>query len=387
MKIFYYNIDDAEFIDPAGERIPRCVPELFYQEMAEWRIFLRDRENRPRDISSIVGWSAAVDCDYSGDSAPMCRTPSENITPDETAGAVTVRIDAATAEFLAAVNGSRQRRAFFELYGVNAAGEREIHLEFDISARMILDPLPGTPQEVPETFATKLYVDLTVGNAAAAVSETLERELAGHASGAIFSNAEIDTQIGPYTVALTSGGGLVVSGSGASVVLSGGRIVASGANGEFLRIGDIDGSRTVSIGNGTASMEIGGANPEDIALIAPGGEVTVGGTVVATKPWANSRFARQLVTSTIDNASNAVIIQLYGGRSYVYMNDLQRLEVDSVTKTAEASYLHFRLDSDTFDPPVVISGVSYLNSATFEGGKEYLVGLFDGMAVVNEVTP
>ena len=150
MKDFYYNIEDAEFVNQSGEKLSRFVPELFYQESAVWRIFLRDRENRNYDLSGIVAWSAAVDCDYDADTAPRCRVLPENISADATTGSVTVSLDAATAEVLAAVNGTAKRKAFFEMHGVDAAGDRKLYLEFEIVARMILDPSPGVPQQVPD---------------------------------------------------------------------------------------------------------------------------------------------------------------------------------------------------------------------------------------------
>ena len=353
MKSFYYNLDDAWFVDSAGEKIPRCVPELFYQELAEWRIFLRDRENRVRDLSAVAAWSAAVDCDHRAETTPMCRTLAENIAADVGTGAVTVRIDATTAEFLAAVNGASRRRAYFELCGFDADGGRELCLEFGIDARMILDPDPAVAPETPETLATKSYVAAMMSSGAAA-------------AGALMSGAEFKTTVGGYTVELTSGGGLAVSGSGAGVVLSGGQIAAG-----------VDAGGSVTINAQGVSIEDGIGGSAAIAagyLIANG--VLIGGRV---------EVATQLITSTVSEMQ-PVISVLSGGMSYLYTLPLYSVEVSSVVKTTDASYLHFKLDSVTAPTPVVISGVSYLNSATFEGGKEYLVGFFDGMAVVNEVT-
>ena len=119
----------------------------------------------------------------------------------------------------------------------------------------------------------------------------------------------------------------------------------------------------------------GGANGINCDTDAPDG-FTVNSRPVAT----------QLVTSTSDDPS-ALIDVLSGGTSLFYTENLYNVEVSSVVKTTENSFIHFTLNSVTAPTPVVISGVSCLNSTTFEGGKEYLVGFFDGMAVVNEVTP
>ena len=389
MKDLYYNIEDGEFIDQSGEKLPRFVPELFYQETAVWRIFLRDRENRPCDISGIIAWSAAVDRDYNSETAPMCRVLPENISAAPTTGCVTVTLDAATAEFLAAVNGFAKRKAFFEMHGVNATGDRKLFFGFEISARMILDPSPGVPQQVPEIFATRIYADLTAANAA---------------SGAIFSGAEFRTQVGGYLLTCTSGGGLVVSGSGASVVLSGGEIAASGGSGEYMvlsggiaKIGvehEDNPMNAVFDPDDGISLNVTGAAKElrltydmtSLTIDPSSGSVKINGAQIATEPWVGGQnFARQLVESTSYAVAGSISV-LSGGTSYGFSGAIESLEVTSVVKSTEASYIHFALDSVTASTPVVISGVSMLNSATFEGGKEYLIGFFDGMAVVNEVT-
>ena len=185
-------------------------------------------------------------------------------------------------------------------------------------------------------------------------------------------------------VVLTGGGGLAVSGSGASVVLSGGAIVASAGN-----IGDhpccvrMDGNVTVTCYDANVGdSSVVSATWEGLSVSAPSG-ILINGHPAATENFVSS--ATQLVTSVSDDPS-ALIDVLSGGTSLFYTESLYQVDVSSVVKTTDASYLHFTLDSVTAPTPVVLSGVSYLNSATFEGGKEYLVGIFDGMCVVNEVT-
>jgi|GEM_PF-2362164 len=172
MKTYYYNLDDGEFIYPSGDRC-NVVPELFYQENAVWRIALRDRKDLPVDISGVSAWGAAVDHNYCSGSVPMCRTLAEDIRADIEAGAVEVAIDAATPEFLAAVNGTAMKPAFFELYGLDAAGERVLSLCFEIRARMVLDPDPTISGDVPETVATKVYAAAVASGAAASVRDDL----------------------------------------------------------------------------------------------------------------------------------------------------------------------------------------------------------------------
>ena len=196
------------------------------------------------------------------------------------------------------------------------------------------------------------------------------------ASGAMVENQPFSTTVGGYTMTYTSAGGLVVSGGDVQLQVKSDGINISGNAASVTMDGD--GAIRVENMNGITLAAAGGA---DLVLsgynvrLNPDDSVTINGAAVA----------RQLVTSTDAGTSGAISV-LSGGTSYVYTSALYSLAVDSVAKSTEASYLHFTLASVTAPTPVVISGVSLLNSATFEGGKEYLVGFFDGMCIVNEVT-
>ena len=224
-------------------------------------------------------------------------------------------------------------------------------------------------------------------------------------SGALVSNSEISTVVGGYRLTYTASGGLLVSGSDVSGVFSDGQIVAStiadpdAGNGASVvlsgyqivasTIADPDGPNenarlTLSPGAVTIRGAQDGLDSSCELAVSPGG-ATIGGETVATEPWADSRFARQLVTSTDVGAATAYISVLSGGTSYVFTDPADSLIVDSVVKTTEASFIHFTLDSVTAPTPVAISGYTFA-SGRFEGGKEYLVGFFDGMCAVNEVT-
>ena len=394
MKSFYYDIDNAAFTDQSGEKLARCVPELFYQERAEWRIFLRDGENLVPDLSGVVAWGAAVAADFNAATPPMCRADLGDITVDTATGMATISLDAATEEFLAAVDGAAVRPAWFELCGLDAAGRRAVNVFFEIRVRMTLAPDPEADTHTPDTVATKAFAYALIDSALASAAVVASGAAVQATSGAIFSNTEIDTTVGDYHITYTSGGGLSVSGSGASVVLSGGQIAASGGNGESLTI--TSGGVYIDVIDENEEHQALRVNGDGVSIsgMGPGAGVNIHGgasginfdTDSDNGITVNSRpVATQLVTSTSVGAATVYIPVLSGGTSY-FADITQELIVDSVVKTTEASYIHFTLDSVTAPTPVVISGVSYLNSATFEGGKEYLVGFFDGMAVVNEVT-
>lgn len=193
------------------------------------------------------------------------------------------------------------------------------------------------------------------------------------ASGALLSNTEIDTTIGDYRITATSGG-VVVSGTGASVVLSGGKIEMRNLGGCGV-IADSDGNLVLNGG------DVLGINAEHVLI---GGNITV--ELAANSVTVNSRsVATQLVTSTITDSSTAFIAVLSGGTSLTYSTPLYQMDISHVVKTTEASFIHFTLDSEPAPTPVVISGYTF-DSGRFEAGKEYLVGFFDGMCAVNEVT-
>ena len=420
MKDFYYNIEDAEFIDQTGEKLSRFAPELFYQESAVWRIFLRDRKNRPCGLSGIVAWSAAVDCDYDSDTAPMCRVLPENISADTATGSVTVTLDAATAEFLAAVNGVAKRQAFFEMHGVDAAGDRKLYLGFEIVARMILDPAPTTPQQVAEIFATRYYVDMTLGNSVTAASAALQQQLddlptaaearqiaeettaavissggyvnsseasgiaASATSGAIFSGAEIDTTVGEYRLTYTGSGGLLVSGDGVQFQVSSGAIVASGANGESmalsggttnLHLEDSDGEhQDVTLDATGVSISAAGADRRVVIMHGGGEKIEVWDSGV----FVNSRpVLTKLVTATDSETTSASFAVLGGGTAYIYTRPLTSLGIASITNDCRAEFDFTAGAGFDLTLPMFASrgGVS-----NFSSGGRYLVTV-DGLRV------
>ena len=219
MKTYYYNIEDAEFMNSAGEKISRCIPELCYQEHARWKIFLRDRNNGVYDLSDVIAWSAAVDCDFRAGTPPLCRTLADGIDADATSGSVTVTIDAATAGFLTAVDGRRSRNAEFELCGFDADGNRLVYLSFAISARMTLDPDPEATTELPETLATKSFVSsLLTASASAVLADVVSGALVDYPDSGAVANT-VSGALLPYAKQAVVASSDAVS---AGLVLSGG---------------------------------------------------------------------------------------------------------------------------------------------------------------------
>lgn len=381
MKTFIFDYDRGFFVNTAGG-VVACTPTLVYGEQAEWRLLLKTATGTVYPVGGLVELTAAV-----GFGGQTLAATTYGIAVDVEAGSITIPIDCLTQEFYAATAGKPNGiYGFFELSGYDAAQQKILYLRFNVLASEIALPdvysIPGLPERIIAVVSSGGYVNSSGARAIA------DEAAAIATSGAIIENRPFSTTVGGYTVELTSGG-LAVSGSGASVVFSGGQITANAGSASALLTADQDG--VISMGNGHAGIQLGGGDYDVIAMSAGAqveidGGLTKNGADVATEPWADSRFTRQLVASTDEIETSAAIPVLSGGMSYLYTLPLYSVEVSSVVKTTDASYLHFALDSVTAPTPVVISGVSRLDSTTFEGGKEYLVGFFDGMAVVNEVT-
>ncbi|MBQ6353322.1 MAG: hypothetical protein IJJ28_08650 [Lentisphaeria bacterium] len=353
MKTIYYTLRDRILTNTDGSDYGTiAAPDLFYQEHVVWRIFLRDRENTAADLSGVAAWGAAVAADFCAATAPMCRTLNSGVTFDITSGAVDVTLDAATPEFLAAVNGVAVRPAWFELYGMDASGRRIVHVTFEIRAHMTIDPDPTADTDTPDNIATQDWTVLAITRALTKYP-------------AIVSGAEFTTTVGPYTVALTSGGGLFVSGAGAEARFSGGEIAASASGNVVVTGGDV-----LSIG--ADHVLIGGGISVELA----GDHVTVNGAPAATR----------IVTSTDTVTTSAAIPVLSGGVAYIYTQPLTSLSVASVANAPAEDYIRFTLASG--GSVSIPASVAVLNSGLeFEGGKEYLVAFNGGMMVAAEVTP
>ena len=389
MKTFIFDYDRGFFVNTAGGVIA-VTPTLVYGEQAEWRFLMKTATGAVYPLSGLVELTAAV-----GFGGQTLAATYAGIAVDTTAGSITVPIDCLTQEFYAATAGKPNGvYGFFELSGYDNVQQKVLYFRFNVLLSEIALPdvysIPGLPERIIAVVSSGGFIDS--GAAAQIASGAATAAAQSATSGAIFSGAEVVTQLGDYRLTFTSGGGLAVSGSGASVVLSGGQIAA-----RIASAGESGSNAQISVTSGGIMLHAGDDGNDASVQLTTDGEVYIAATGADRRVYVNGdtddsfRFnsrpvATQLVTST-DSEMQPVVSVLSGGTSYVFDSDrLYSLEVASVVKTTEASYIHFTLDSVTAPTPVVISGVSYLNSATFEGGKEYLVGFFDGMAVVNEVT-
>lgn len=376
MTDIFYDIDAGAPVTSSGAMISR-VPELFYQEHTAWRIVLK-HGSTAADISGVAAWGAAVAADFCAGTPPMCRTLSSGIVADAATGVVTVELDAATPEFLAVVNGTSVKPAWFELYGLGRDGRRAIHVMFEIRARMTLDPDPAVDTETPETVATKDFTALAISSAlenypTSSGAKTIASNAAQRAtSGAIFSGAEIDTQIGDYRITATSGGGVTVSGLGASVTLSGGQIAASATDGEDREAHVTITSGGIDVGVGDPTNTAGVAIASGVVAVNTTEFDAVNGIIVNGRPVATAP-----VTSTDSATTSAHIEVLTGGTIYKFTQPLEVLSIGSATETTNADYVRFTLaPGAAVDIPADVEVIA--SGLVFDAGGKYLLRFFDG---------
>ncbi len=147
----YYDMTRQLRVDATGARVTGR-PQISYKEQPVWEIHLVDGENVPLDLSGVPSWRAAVDSDLLSSTEVMCRTLNEKIDRSRLAeGIVRVQLDANTTTFLAAVDGQDNLPAYFELWGYDADGVKQIYLRIGITASAVVDPEGGEPPEAPES--------------------------------------------------------------------------------------------------------------------------------------------------------------------------------------------------------------------------------------------
>ena len=193
-------------------------------------------------------------------------------------------------------------------------------------------------------------------------------------SGALLSNAEIDTTVGGYRLTYTSSGGLMVSGGGVQLQVSSGGIVASGASGESMVLSGGAISAKVDIDDHQAhvtitdeGVSINTSDPtNDIDVSVAPGQIVVGGendvdVIVNSRP-----VALQLATSTNSETTSASIDALAGGTAYIYTQPLTALTVASVTSDCDAT-IKFTAGSG-------LSGIGLPSSCYFAGESAFTSG-------------
>ena len=128
-------------------------PVLYYASRPSWTVAVINPDGSAADLSGVVTWRAAVDCDLNVTTTPMCRTLSTSITVS--GNAVTVPLECDTAEFLAAVNGKAAVDSYFELWGYDSDALPVFYMRFSVTASAVVDPDGGEPPEVSTGYITE----------------------------------------------------------------------------------------------------------------------------------------------------------------------------------------------------------------------------------------
>ena len=147
----YYDMTRQYRVDASGARSAARLL-LSYKEQPVWTVHLVDEENAPLDLSGVPSWRAAVDRDLNSSTEVMCRTLNDKIDKSRLAeGIVGVQLDANTTTFLAAVDGRDALAAYFELWGYDANGVKQIYFRLGISVSAVVDPEGGEPPSAPDS--------------------------------------------------------------------------------------------------------------------------------------------------------------------------------------------------------------------------------------------
>ena len=159
MKIYYDLELQSQVISPGQMYIRK--PVLYYGTVPEWEIHLQ-RNNDPADLSGIAVWRASADGDFNRETVPVCRSFGDRVDASGAAdGVIRVKLQTRTEEFLTTLNGAKQRDGYFELQGVNDAGDSEYIIQIPVFLHAAVDPADAeTPDPVEmEQFVKKTEVE------------------------------------------------------------------------------------------------------------------------------------------------------------------------------------------------------------------------------------
>ena len=142
MKIFY-NLTRQCRVDEDNCRLTG-KPVLYLGEKPEWELQLYAGElgSEPEypDVSNVVSWRAAVDCDWTAATSPMCRTVSGIDKSNAASGLLVVPINANTGRFASVLDGRQSRDGFFELRGFDDSGNVIQIVLINVTCHNSVDP-------------------------------------------------------------------------------------------------------------------------------------------------------------------------------------------------------------------------------------------------------
>jgi len=142
MKLFY-NLTRQCRVDEDNCRLTG-KPVLYLGEKPVWDLQLYTGEigSDPQlpDLSDVVSWRAAVDCDWLSSSDPMCRTVSGIDKTGAASGLLKIPLNANTARYASVLEGKQSRDGWFELRGFNNSGDVIQIVLINVTCHNAIDP-------------------------------------------------------------------------------------------------------------------------------------------------------------------------------------------------------------------------------------------------------
>ena len=185
-----YDLAKKRFLDSSGLTRNGFTPTLAYGEKPIWKIELVDtsRNDGTPDVSRVSAWRSAIDTDFRTATSPMCRTTEGIVQAQGNFGvAVLVPIDSATERYLEVCDGRRSTACWFELAGLDAAGDTVFYVSFPISALFPIDPSASgdvVPVEVTDLTRTQVEA-IAKGASADALAAGISSEVASQVTPAV----------------------------------------------------------------------------------------------------------------------------------------------------------------------------------------------------------
>ena len=155
MKI-YYNVATQNRCDEFGIVLVGNAPLIYFKQQPEWTLNLLNDNGMPFDLTGIESFRAAVDVDFSHATAPVIRSLDPDIDQTQKSnGILKISLNANTVNFQQAVDGALNKKAYFELWGLDQNAKTKLYVMFEIRLSSVIDPDGGElPEEVPSDYMT-----------------------------------------------------------------------------------------------------------------------------------------------------------------------------------------------------------------------------------------
>ncbi len=152
----YYNIKSQTRCNEQGIRLSGEFPSICFKQQPEWTLNLLNDNGVPFDLTGIESFRAAVDVDFTHTTAPVIRSLDQDIDHSQkSSGILKISLNANTVNFQQAVDGALNKKAYFELWGLDQNAKTKLYVMFEIRLSSVIDPDGGElPEEVPSDYMT-----------------------------------------------------------------------------------------------------------------------------------------------------------------------------------------------------------------------------------------